>query len=208
MDILDLLYPQVTCWCCGKKVYEDIWLCKECRAELERLRHKREVSGNLVQGHVLFAYEGMVSALVSEFKFHEKKYLGKFMAREIADCLSAIDIDFDVILPVPSHTVRRLKRGYNQTHLMVRELSIICKIPFDLQYLIREVQTPPLKKMNRMERFEVLENAFSIRKEKPYKTVLLIDDIYTTGATIDACGRVLYEHDCDQIVYIAFSGNY
>ena len=109
----------------------------------------------------------------------------------------------DIILPVPVHPSRRRIRGFNQAEELARRLSEGLGIPYSAGILTRTRKTSPQKSLTPSERFKNLEQAFSARPlPKEVKTVLLIDDIYTTGATMEACARVLKKNGI-QTVYFA-----
>ena len=123
------------------------------------------------------------------------------------DTVSRIDIEFEVIVPVPAHFQRRLLRGYNQSEIIARAISEKSGIPMDSRHLMRIMKTVPMKELDRSKRIEMIGDAFRISGKKTYKRILIIDDIYTTGATIDSCGRELYRGGAEEIAFVAFSGN-
>ena len=98
----------------------------------------------------------------------------------------------DVIIPVPIHISRLKMRGYNQAGLIAEALGRIVGIPIDEEALVRVIKTAPMKELSNRERVKNLQNAFQAdEKVVRYKKVLIVDDIYTTGATFDACAAVL-----------------
>ena len=98
----------------------------------------------------------------------------------------------DVIIPVPIHISRLKMRGYNQAGLIAEALGRIIGIPIDEEALVRVIKTAPMKELSNRERVKNLQNAFQAdEKVVRYKKVLIVDDIYTTGATFDACAAVL-----------------
>ena len=98
----------------------------------------------------------------------------------------------DVIIPVPIHISKYKERGFNQAGLIAQALGRAMQIPVDEEYLVRIVKTQPMKELSNRERIKNLQNAFQVReKVVRYRKVLIVDDIYTTGATFDACAAVL-----------------
>ena len=109
----------------------------------------------------------------------------------------------EVILPVPIHNYKRRQRGFNQAELVAKELSRILKVPVDTEYLMRVEKTTPQKELTRQQRKVNLRQAFAVRETgKYYEKVLLVDDIYTTGATIDAISEILRENQTKIIFFL------
>ena len=96
------------------------------------------------------------------------------------------------------------KRGYNQAELIANELSQMTHIPVDSDILKRVVNTTPQKELNDKERAKNLKNAFQVNEYiVQYKKIVLVDDIYTTGATLDACAKALKEAGAEKIYFVA-----
>ncbi len=208
MDIFKLISPAVRCSYCGKGTYDDSCLCESCQEDLEKLKRIALIEGTIVRGHILYEYNGIVKDLIIKYKYNQHRYLGKYFAMLMYDFIKDIPVDFDVIIPVPSHWKRKFERGFNQTEIIAKELSNLTGITYNNKILKRTDNSKALKNLNREEREKELENSFMAICKKPYKTALLIDDIYTTGTTINHCGIALYEIGFDQIVFLSISGNY
>ena len=102
----------------------------------------------------------------------------------------------DVIIPIPLNRKKLRTRGFNQAELLAKVIGRRMNIPVDTKVLIRSHWTEPQKNLSPVQRFANLKKAFQVHlnPRKQYKTVLLIDDIYTTGSTMDACAKLLKEH--------------
>ena len=112
----------------------------------------------------------------------------------------------EVVIPIPLHPARRRKRGYNQAELLAKELGRLWKLPVDTKYLKRMQKTLPQKQLNDRERRENMKTAFKITEnDVKYKSVLLIDDIYTTGSTMDAAARILKENGVRKVYFLCIS---
>jgi len=85
-------------------------------------------------------------------------------------------------------------RGYNQAECLAKEISLRTGLPLAAKLLIRSKATAPMKELSKAERRKNLQNAFAVQGNKVPERILLIDDIYTTGATADACAKVLMKH--------------
>ena len=147
---------------------------------------------------------------------HCFKYKGKIqLARPLAELLLTAFMFFwdkdsiDIILPVPLHPGRLRRRGFNQAHLLIRSWPDLaargfCDLPrirIERDVLIRKIPTPPQTALGRAQRAINIKNAFDLNREETIagKRVLLIDDVYTTGATVNECGRLLLSRGAQQV---------
>ena len=106
----------------------------------------------------------------------------------------------DVLIPVPIHPSRYRKRGYNQAELIAREVSCMLSVPVDTGILYRRKKTKAQKELGRRARLRNLKDAFGVKDRCPYRRVLLIDDIFTTGSTIERISALLLENGASEIV--------
>ena len=224
MGILDLLYPArcpvchgvirgkgKACTVCLKRLpYLKEPKCKKCGKEIEkedqeycsdcqRFRHFFD------RGASVFAYDQVMRRSISMFKYHNRREYAAFYAEEMhRNCHRLITMCApEVILPVPIHNYKRRQRGFNQAELVAKELSRILKVPVDTEYLMRVEKTTPQKELTRQQRKVNLRQAFAVRETgKYYEKVLLVDDIYTTGPTIDAISEILRENQTKIIFFL------
>jgi ComF family protein len=142
---------------------------------------------------------------IARFKYGGRREYAAFYAEEILKrCAREMLLwQAEVLIPIPLHSSRRRKRGYNQAALLAREISKRCGIPVEEHLLYRVKKTKAQKELNDQERQTNLKHAFSVRKgEIPYQTVILVDDIYTTGSTIDAAAAVLKENGIQTVYFL------
>ena len=202
---LDLLFPRY-CISCGR---EGDFVCEKCRASLPFITHpvcdkcgrtlswKQECSRciegqNEIDGiRAPFAFEGLVRRSVHMLKYQNIKALAETFAVFLYDCLKANALSVDVLVPVPLHSKRLRERGYNQSGLLARELSRLSGLPFTEDHLIRCLHTPPQAQSSGVdERRNNIMNAFKCPDNKLQgKRVLLIDDVATSGSTLNTCAR-------------------
>jgi len=145
---------------------------------------------NFLRARSAFSYEDPITNLVLRLKYNAEGDIAKFVAPFLAEVVKEVD----VLIPVPLAPKRFKERGYNQADLITIELSMLINVPVVDSFLIRVKHTNAQKKMSLKERKENLHNAFKICP--PYsavkgKRVLLIDDVFTTGSTVDECARVM-----------------
>ena len=104
---------------------------------------------------------------------------------------------------MPLHRRKLIKRGYNQAEILAKRLSEQLLIPMDNKILIRTRNTVPLKELNEKERITNLKSAFQTDEIKlKYKRIILVDDIYTTGSTIDECAWTLLRNGAEEVYFI------
>lgn len=196
MEKLKIISPP---WClqCGKKIKKAGEYCEDCR----RVRHK------YIRGRALYEY-GSASASIYRFKYGGRMEYADFFGEEICRYLG----DFiretapDGLVPIPLHKKRRKKRGYNQAELVADSISKYSGVPVYKNILRRVKNTTPLKLQNPAERQNNLKKAFNIaQNDVKLDTILIIDDIYTTGSTIDEAAATLKEAGVKNIYFITLA---
>jgi ComF family protein len=215
-DFLSLFYPNYCYGCKGALVKGEETLCTRCLLELPRTNYhhsysspiKERLSGRLELEHALaflkFRKEGIVQQLLHELKYNNRPEvgikLGKLYGKELKE--NGID-QFDLIIPVPLHESRKQKRGYNQSAKFAEGLSESLNVAWDETISFRKIRTETQTRKNKTERWDNVKDVFSISHPDQIKNrhILLVDDVITTGATIEACGRQLL--DCGCVLSIA-----
>jgi len=204
---IDLLFPQ---WCvgCGK---EGSFICLSCRRSLPRIMPplcpkcgKPQLSGILCPNCVSwpaeidgirspFRFDGVIRQAIHQLKYRNLRALAVTLANLLQDYLATNPIPGEVLVPVPLHQKRIRERGYNQSNLLAKELGKLTSLPVVDDCLIRQRHTPPqAKTLTVAERRSNVANAFTCRDHRLRdKQVLLIDDVSTSGATLDACAAAL-----------------
>ena len=198
--ILDLIYPPV-CGICGKP--DSNWLCNKCKIKLKNLYilnvedYKNDESIYFDKLIYLFKYEGIVRDNIIDFKFKEKSYkyrsFANFLLKDEIPC--EVLKSYDIIIQVPISKKRLKERGYNQSALFAQYISKKLGIIYNENYIQKIKDTIAQSKLNKQEREKNAQNVYRlINKDKlTNKNILLIDDIYTTGNTVNECSRVLKE---------------
>lgn len=150
-------------------------------------------------------YQDVLIKIIHEFKFNNKPYIGKHLSYKLAKLIENED-DFrnaDLIISVPLHRNKERKRGYNQSYLLAKELSKIMKIKLlkDVLYKVKDTESQSLKSMK--ERRKNIRGSFLIKNEGKIKekSVILVDDVLTTGSTVNECSRIL-RHAGAKKVYV------
>jgi len=195
-----LKYIEVpVCMRCGKEIIsEDEEYCFDC-ARSEK---------SFERGFPLLHYMSPVRESIARMKYEARQEYAEFYGREIARVFGAElkKISGAVLIPVPVASARLRKRGYNQAELLAESLGKETGIPIDTKTLIRRIDTLPQKKLGNEDRIKNLLKAFAVKEGVAApKTVILVDDIYTTGSTIEACTRVLKEAGAERVYYTAIA---
>lgn len=192
---INLIYPNV-CGICDK-IYKDD-LCKKCEIKLKNIsKFKIDTYKNKnYKRHIyLFKYEGIIKERLINFKFNQKVYIYRafvnFLIKNKKICRFLKS--YDIIIPVPIHYNRKVTRGYNQSALISKNIAIKLQIDYDEKVLLKRVNNKPQSTKNKQERKNNVIGVYYIKnKEKIFnKKVLLVDDIYTTGSTVNECAKVL-----------------
>ncbi|NBJ91204.1 ComF family protein [Parablautia muri] len=225
--ILDLIFPkrcvvcdeiteqmgESVCGKCRKKIiYIKEPVCMKCgkqlkREEQEYCRDCEKRRHSYIRGTALYDYGSMADSIF-RFKYAGRMEYASFYGRDLYEkktkWLSMVRPD--AFLPVPVHPSRKRKRGYNQAELIARELSEHSGIPVNTTLMERVRKTQPLKNQTHGERQNNLKRAFKIRRnDVKLNTIVIIDDIYTTGSTVDSMAQVLREVGITEIYFMALT---
>jgi len=140
-------------------------------------------------------YDGSLQEAIHRWKYERKTSLSTYFGRWMAEglCRHWDPNLFDLLIPVPLHPHRLRERGFNQAVLLVRELSRQTGIPFRKRILRKRKPTVPQVSLSGAEREKAVRGSFHVvgREELEGKSILLVDDVYTTGATVNECSKVL-----------------
>lgn len=193
--ILDIFYPQM-CGICEKESRNS--LCYECKKEIQKeFKFTRIYSKNknFLEQYYLFQYKNLIRNLILEMKFQKKSYIYKTIEYFLQNNKKYLEKlkKYDIIIVVPLSWKRRLRRGYNQSQLIAEIISNILQIKIENKILYKTKNIVPQSKLNKKERKENIKGAFKIKniEEIMNKRILIIDDIYTTGSTLNECSKLL-----------------
>jgi len=208
-DTLHLFYPHLCTGCGSDLLQEDNILCLRCITNLPHTNFAQHANNpiekifwgriSLVAAHseFYFAKESLIQHLIHQLKYKGNQevgiYLGELMGRSLLNSNRFKNIDY--LIPLPLFPDKERTRGYNQAAVICRGLSGIMNVPVLSGKVTRQRFTETQTKKHRTERWENVADSFMLNdKEKLQgKNILLIDDVITTGATLEACGHSIMQ---------------
>ncbi|MCW6035230.1 ComF family protein [Spirulina subsalsa FACHB-351] len=193
------LFLSTNCPLCDRKA--DICLCSSCRRQLQRcqLPASQAVWEDEIKGFAWGAYQGVLKRAIAVLKYDNQPQLaeplGQWMGVAWLKTSPFPPPHHYVVVPIPLHTQRQQQRGFNQAELLALSFCRFTGLRLQSQGLKRDRETQAMYSLNPEERAENLKNAFCLgtpfQKRLPRSPVLLLDDIYTTGATIRSARQIL-----------------
>jgi len=187
-NILNLLFPP-TCGIC-EKVGEG-YICKNCYKKITEYLYCYQENSKFY----LLKYQDIIRKKMIDYKFNDKSYLHHMFCEIFVKNKIACEFlkSYDIIIPVPMYKKKVKARGYNQSELIARQLAKYFKIPINTKVLIKQKNTPMQSSLGKKDRIKNVQNVYKIEHMEKIenKNVLLVDDIYTTGATVTECKKML-----------------
>lgn len=182
---------------CGKIREGASSICYDCRTK----------SHYFVSGRGMFVYNEFLKKSLFGLKFFKHTWIGAEYGKLLGDYYIQQGLpDVDLIIPIPLHMIRYLERGYNQAEIIACELARSINKPIYANCLKRNKNTKPQKDLSDKQRPLNMLKAFRVKAKYSdkikNKKILLIDDIYTTGATIDGCAKVLLENGAHEVYFL------
>ncbi|MBA3664987.1 MAG: ComF family protein [Bacteroidetes bacterium] len=204
---MSLIYPR-RCEACSNLLFRhEVFICNYCSVNLPKSNYHKHPGNELEQvfaGRIpysellsffVFEKSGKVQRLLHHIKYQEQKELAFFLGKQYAKELlkDGFNANFDVILPVPLHKKKLKQRGFNQSEWFAKGLAEVLKLPLDTLSLERVAETSTQTRKKKYQRWENVEGIFKVvfPKSLERKHVLLVDDVITTGATIEAGWQTL-----------------
>lgn len=208
-DFFALFYPRL-CYACQKAlVQQEECICSFCNFHLPRTHMYKERENSLSRvfwgradietATALFYFQkgGRVQKLIHQFKYRGKKDVGMYLGRMLGSELNGSELwqPVDMIMPVPMHARKQHERGFNQSEVIARGIAETFHRPLELSNLVKTEKTETQTRKTRFRRWENVETVFSIVKPERLrsKNILLVDDVITTGSTLEACTQKIKE---------------
>ncbi len=217
IDLGRLIFPKTCTLCSQQLVSEEEHICSTCFVGLPQtnfheyedhaLNHKFKGRLDFEQAVAMYYFNtaGGIQEIIHEIKYRNNHYLGEYMGKFMAKKLGGFFENVDVIVPVPLHPVRLAERGYNQSEILAKGLSQQMNILYKPQVVSRVRNTETQTNKTRMERFENMKGAFEWQKIVRNQHILLVDDVITTGATIESLVHCLPKEWNNQISILSLA---
>ena len=231
-SFLELIYPEKnTCFICeayDEKI-EDKYICPDCERKLKKIQPpvcskcSKPIEYNstidlcpeccdtkryFLMSKSPYAYEGLIKKAIYSYKYHNKIYFYKLFGNLLIDFMKNISYsDFDCIVSVPLHFSKMQERGYNQSELIAKYIASELSIPY-VDAIKRTRKTLRQSGQSKVQRRKNMKGAFEIKHpaEKIINSsVLLVDDIYTTGSTVDECSKTLVNYGAAGVYVITIA---
>ncbi|WP_240622654.1 ComF family protein [Flavobacterium crocinum] len=205
--LINLFFPKVCDGCRALLLQNETVFCTSCRHEMPLTQYHLDSKNEAIKkfygkidiqfasAFLYFNKKGMVQELIHNLKYKGHQEIGTVLGNWYAEDLKELqfEIPFDIVIPVPLHKKKFKERGYNQVTTFGKAIASGFQIPFNETILFRKVYSKTQSKKNLLGRSENIDNIFDsvLTEENQNKHFLLVDDVLTTGATLEACSRAL-----------------
>lgn len=206
-----IVYEKDICEECGKELtYITEPSCKKCGKQVtdERSEYCPDCSRKrhyYKQGKAIFAYQKGMKRSMYRFKYSGRKEYASFYARTAKERIGhwVMRHGIEVIVPIPMYRRKQRMRGYNQAEVFAKSLGDYLDLPVDTKLVRRIKNTVPQKELNDIQRKDNLKGAFQLQTNiVKYRKILLVDDIYTTGSTVDAVAKCFLETGIEEVYFL------
>ena len=215
LDFVSLFFPDYCLACGGSLVKGEEIICTLCMLEMPQTEY-HHVDENPLQARLAYRFpvkhamalykfskSGRVQHLLHQLKYRNHPEIGVALGRYYGEKIMEVNLreELDLIIPIPLHPVRKRKRGYNQSAKFAEGLSERLHIPFTDDLMERKNETQTQTNKTKLDRWENINGVFGIKTPQSVrgKKILLVDDVITTGSTLEACSQVLLKNGCDQL---------
>lgn len=205
--LINLFFPKVCSGCHSLLLQNETVFCTSCRHEMPLTQYHLDPKNEAVKkfygkidiqfasAFLYFNKKGMVQELIHNLKYKGHQEIGTVLGNWYAEDLKELqlEIPFDVVIPVPLHKRKLKERGYNQVTSFGKAIASGFEVPFNEKLLFRKIYSKTQSKKNLLGRSENIQNIFDVKFNETdhNKHFLIVDDVFTTGATIEACARAL-----------------
>ncbi len=198
------------CGICGK--LDQNTICRKCKLRLEGIteygidNYQDDEEKYFDEHMYIFKYYGKIRNAILDYKFSEKTYIYQtfinFLKNNEKMCVQIKK--YDIIMSVPISKKRKIQRGYNQSSIIAKKIAKFLNITYYENILVKKIDNKPQSTLNGIDRKENVKGVYDINKRQ-FKTnikdkrILLVDDIFTTGSTVNECSKILRQADANKI---------
>lgn len=211
-DLIALFFPD-HCYRCGEMLHmRQKYFCFACEQQMPRFDNARSINNlfhdrlfNKIDVLYAFSYfsyqkESPVQELIHDLKYAGMKHIGAYYGHKLGLSIAPHLVDKpDMLIPVPLYGKKLRKRGYNQSLVIAEAMATVLELPVVQQGIYKTRNSGSQTLLNRLARWNNVQDVFYVDKDLEGQHVLLIDDIFTTGATIEAMGKACFLANCSKI---------
>ncbi len=210
----DLLFPRLCLGCKSRLLISEKIICKGCFNDLICLKKHIGCDWEIEklyfdQVYSSYLYDGIVRKIIHQFKYLRQENLAKYMVFLMQDTsiYQIKEKKYSYIIPIPLHSVKKRERGFNQASLLAGEISLMIEVPCKEDIVIRHHFTKSQTMKTHIDRIADLENAFRLSKgfDPTNLSFLIIDDVITTGSTVNQTAKVLKDHGAKRVDVLTFA---
>ena len=218
-DILDFIFPPICTGCDGRHVGTHL-ICESCLRDLaesmavsvqkDKKDFQHLIGKKYFDGIITcWGYTPLLEHLIDHFKYQRGKKTGRFLGTAAAEsiCDRFHMVKNSILVPVPLHRVRCRERGFNQSDILCRSMSSVLSLPVEKRILIRIKKTLTQTKLSADQRHHNVTDAFRVRDAENLrgKQIFLVDDVVTTGSTMNSCAETLIQAGAEKVIGLALS---
>lgn len=195
-ELLNIIFPpQNTCICCEED--EVAGICNECYKRIRRVN-------NLNEYRSFGYYSGELKKLILEFKYNNNFLAGKILTDFIINMLSSYKLEADLITSIPTTKKKIRQRGFNQSEVLAEGVADALNMPY-IRTLYKAKESREQKSLSKKLREENIKGMyiFNSKQNISGKKIILLDDVITTGATINECSRILYKNGAKKVIKVS-----
>lgn len=214
-DFVSLIFPNYCLACHNSLVKGENLICTRCLLEMPMTNYHVDCSNPLkgrlssrmdiayAMAFLKFSKSGKVQKLLHALKYKNQPELGIMLGSMYGERIKESNYNLapDLIIPVPLHPIRKIKRGYNQSAKFAEGLSRSMRVPYSDELLVRRIMTETQTRKTKLNRWQNVTEVFQLKNADPIrdKNILLVDDVVTTGATLEACSGQLIQAGCTSL---------
>jgi ComF family protein len=205
----DLIFPR-KCLACNTKLIDRDILCNQCLEQLAFIQNTIISEDNAFDlAYALYHFSPLIQSLIHEFKYNDMINIGKFLAVQAVEFIQtrADFPEIDCVIPVPLHRVKKRARGFNQSEVISKIIARNCGFEHLPNVVQRKKFTQTQTMLGRTERKENVSNAFVLKNSRKIKgkNILLVDDVFTTGATVNSISNLLKNNGVSKIYVLTIA---
>jgi len=215
-EFIQLIYPDYCSGCSSQLQFSEKGICSSCLVEVRNYSYiaSSPTFGRNIVNKEIYVFKNfknpLLQRMIYEIKYNGNKSTAYVLGVELGYLIKKYckPLDFDIIVPVPVSKLKKRQRGFNQFQLIAEGISKVIKTPVHSNYLIRNNNMNSQVKSSRYKRWLNVDNQYQLTKKIDYDIkILLIDDVVTTGATINSCLNTIQNGNKFSVTVAALSGH-